>query len=65
LMQVSDCTSLHVDNGAVHDTPALRNKAKAQAKQKQAEAIVMNDPQVQHLVQSLGATIVPGSIRPV
>ena len=65
LASVSDCTSLTVENGAVHDTPALRNKARAEAKQKQAEAIVMNDPQVQQLVQSLGATIVPGSIRPV
>ena len=65
LESISDCTSLHVENGPVHDTPALRNKARAEAKQKKAEAIVMHDPQVQHLIQTLGATIVPGSIRPV
>ena len=65
LAHITDCTSLHVENGKVSDTPALRNKARAEARQKQAEAIVMNDPRVQHLQQSLGATIVPGSIRPV
>ncbi|WP_286997402.1 DNA polymerase III subunit gamma/tau C-terminal domain-containing protein, partial [Comamonas sp. UBA7840] len=65
LAHITDCTSLHVENGKVSDTPALRNKARAEARQKQAEAIVMNDPSVQHLQQSLGATIVPGSIRPV
>ncbi|WP_455555938.1 DNA polymerase III subunit gamma/tau [Comamonas sp.] len=65
LSQVSECTSLQVDNGPVSDTPALRNKARAEAQQKQAEAIVLSDPQVQHLMQNLGATIVPGSIRPV
>ncbi|HEY4664176.1 MAG TPA: DNA polymerase III subunit gamma/tau C-terminal domain-containing protein, partial [Comamonas sp.] len=65
LTGIAACTSLHVENGSVSDTPALRNKAHAEARQKQAEAIVMNDPHVQHLQQTLGATIVPGSIRPV
>ena len=65
LSAITDCTALNVDNGAVFDTPALRNKAQAEARQKQAEAIVLNDPQVQHLQQTYGATIVPGSIRPV
>ncbi len=65
LAHITDCTSLHVENGKVSDTPALRNKARAEARQKQAEAIVMNDSRVQHLQHSLGATIVPGSIRPV
>ena len=65
LSQVTDCTSLHVESGLATDTPALRDKAYAEARQKQAEAIVHSDPKVQHLVQSLGASIVPGSIRPV
>ena len=65
LSQVTDCTSLHVESGLATDTPALRDKAHAEARQKQAEAIVHSDPKVQHLVQSLGASIVPGSIRPV
>lgn len=65
LAQVTDCASLEVENGKVSDTPALRNKAQAEARQKRAEAIVMNDPQVLRLQQTYGATIVPGSIRPV
>ena len=65
LSGIADCDVLNVENGAVSDTPALRNRAKAEARQKQAEAIVMNDPQVLHLQQTYGATIVPGSIRPV
>lgn len=65
LAQVTDCTSLQLESGKVTDTPALRNKARAQARQLQAEAIVANDPNVQFLQTTFGATIVPGSIRPV
>lgn len=65
LTSITDCTSLQVENGPVTDTPALRNKAQAQARQKQAEAVVMDDPRVQRWQQTLGATIVPGSIRPL
>ena len=64
LAQITDCTELRVESGPVSDTPALRNQAHAQALQLQAEEIVHNDPQVQHLLQHFGATIVPGSIRP-
>ena len=63
--QVLGCTALHVENGKVTDTPSLRNKAHAQARQLQAEAIVMNDPQVLRMMEHFGATVVPGSIRPV
>ena len=59
------CPALMVESGKVTDSPALRNKAHAQARQEQAQAIVLNDPQVQHLVQTFGATVVPGSIRPL
>ena len=62
---ITDCTQLQVENGPVTDTPAMRNRAHAEARQKQAEAVVMNDPQVLHLQQTFGATIVPGSIRPI
>ena len=65
LAQVTDCTSLQLESGKVTDTPALRNKARAQARQLHAEAIVANDPNVQFLQNTFGATIVPGSIRPV
>ena len=66
LSEISSCTSLHVDNGPVSDTPALRNKVQAEARQLQAEAVVMQDPKVQNLLQTYaGASIVPGSIRPI
>lgn len=58
------CSALVVENGAVVDTPAKRNTAAAQRLQKQAEAIVLGDPQVQALMRAHGAKIVPGSIRP-
>lgn len=59
LSQVTDCTSLQVESGLATDTPALRDKAHAEARQKQAEAIVHSDPKVQHLVQSLGRASCP------
>ena len=58
------CQALVVENGAAADTPAKRNTAAAQRHQKLAEAIVLNDPQVQALMREHGAKIVPGSIRP-
>ena len=58
------CQTLVVENGAAADTPAKRNTAAAQRHQKLAEAIVLNDPQVQMLMREYGAKIVPGSIRP-
>lgn len=58
------CQTLVVENGAAADTPAKRNTAAAQRHQKLAEAIVLNDPQVQTLMREYGAKIVPGSIRP-
>lgn len=58
------CQTLVVENGAAVDTPAKRNTAAAQRHQKLAEAIVLNDPQVQALMREHGAKIVPGSIRP-
>lgn len=64
LADAGHCTTLVVENGAAADTPAKRNTAAAQRLQKQAEAIVLNDPQVQMLMREYGAKIVPGSIRP-
>ena len=57
--------ALSVDVGLVIDTPARRNAAAAAERQRQAEATVMNDPQVQALVRDFGARIVPGSIKPL
>ncbi|MEG3061373.1 MAG: DNA polymerase III subunit gamma/tau [Comamonas sp.] len=55
---------LSVEIGAVSDTPARRNAAAAQQRQRVAEEIVMNDPLVQTLMREHGARIVPGSIKP-
>jgi DNA polymerase-3 subunit gamma/tau len=55
---------LSVEIGAVSDTPARRNAAAAQQRQRLAEEIVMNDPLVQTLMREHGARIVPGSIKP-
>jgi len=30
-----------------------------------AEAVILNDPYVQQLMQNFGAKIVPGSIKPI
>ena len=56
---------LAVEVGAVVDSPARRNAAAAQERQRVAVEIVMNDPYVQSMVQEHGAKIVPGSIKPV
>ncbi|MBD9530071.1 DNA polymerase III subunit gamma/tau [Comamonas sp. CMM01] len=64
LADAGHCQTLVVENGAAADTPAKRNTAAAQRHQKLAEAIVLNDPQVQTLMRAYGAKIVPGSIRP-
>lgn len=64
LAEAGHCQQLVVENGVAADTPAKRNTAAAQRLQKQAEAIVLADPQVQTLMREHGAKIVPGSIRP-
>ncbi len=65
LAQAFDCPALQVQVGPVQDSPFLRNQAQAQARQRRAEEIVASDAQVQALMAQFGATIVPGSIRPV
>ena len=65
LAQAFACPGLQVQVGPVQDSPALRHQAQAQARQRGAEAIVANDAQVQALIAQYGATIVPGSIRPL
>ena len=56
---------LAVEVGTVLDSPARRNAAAAQERQRVAVEIVMNDPYVQSMLQEHGAKIVPGSIKPV
>ena len=54
-----------VSVGPVDDCPARRKAHATQARQRQAEDVVRNDPYVQSLVQQFGAKIVPGSIQPL
>ncbi|MDW5444955.1 DNA polymerase III subunit gamma/tau [Polaromonas sp. SM01] len=56
---------LVVEVGPVGDSPARRNAAAQQARQREAEAIILNDPFVQDMMRDWGAKIVPGSIKPV
>ena len=56
---------IQVSVGAVADCPARRKAHATQARQRQAEDVVRNDPYVQSLIQQFGAKIVPGSIQPL
>ena len=56
---------LEIEAGIAQDSPALRDQAEAQARQRRAEQIVLEDPFVQQmLAQFKTARIVPGSIKP-
>jgi DNA polymerase-3 subunit gamma/tau len=58
-------TRLNVEVGSAGDTPARRNTAAQTERQRQAEAVIENDPFVQDMVRQWGARVVPGSIRPL
>jgi DNA polymerase III subunit gamma/tau len=51
--------------GAVEQTANAQAVAEREARQKQAEQQIHSDPFVQTLMREFGATIVPGSIKPV
>jgi DNA polymerase-3 subunit gamma/tau len=52
--------------GAAQDTPARRDAAAREQRQREAEEIIRNDPVVRDLMtQFKTARIVPGSIKPV
>jgi DNA polymerase-3 subunit gamma/tau len=57
--------NLAVEVGVVTDSPARRNAAAAQARQKAAEEIILKDPFVQDMMRDFGGRIVPGSIKPL
>ena len=57
--------ALVIEVGPVQDSWAKRNTAKLEARQKQAEQIITQDPWVQSLVADWGAKIVSGSIKAV
>jgi len=55
---------LAIEIGSVGDSPARRNRAANEQRQKAAEEAIQADPDVQYLMQKWGARIVPGSLRP-
>ena len=57
--------TLTVELGRITDSPARRAAAAAAERQLAAEAVILNDPYVQQLMQNFGAKIVPGSIKPI
>jgi DNA polymerase-3 subunit gamma/tau len=57
---------LDVDQGAAVNTPAQRDLAARDARQRAAEALMAADPLVRRLVaEHPGARILPGSVRPL
>jgi DNA polymerase-3 subunit gamma/tau len=56
---------LKIVNGAVHYTAAAIDDARRARQQVDAERSIEHDPFVQSLIRDFGASIVPGSIRPV
>lgn len=57
--------TLELEAGVAQDSPALRDQAQAQERQRRAEQIILEDPLVQQLLsQFKTARIVPGSIKP-
>jgi DNA polymerase-3 subunit gamma/tau len=56
---------LEVEGGAVSDSPAKRESAERERRQREAEALIRDDPLVREmLAQFSTARIVPGSIKP-
>jgi len=54
---------LHIEIGAVTDSPAKRLAVLAAAKMEAAQELIQNDPLVQSMVRDFAAKIVPGSIQ--
>ena len=53
-----------IEIGAVHDSPARRNRQAAEERQRIAEEAIRNDPEVQSMMRDWDAKIVPGTLRP-
>ena len=57
---------LELEAGPVVDTPAIRDAAERERRQRAAEELIQNDPMVLSLMQQFKtARIVPGSIKPI
>ena len=63
--QLGHALQLEVDAGEVADSPALREAAERERRQREAEQLIRDDPLVRELMaQFETARIVPGSIKP-
>jgi len=57
---------VEIETGRATDSPALRDTMAARSRQRQAESIILEDPEVRQLLaQFKTARILPGSIKPV
>jgi DNA polymerase III subunit gamma/tau len=57
---------LELEQGAAFNTPAQRDLAAREARQRAAEALIAADPLVRRLMtEHAGARILPGSVRPL
>lgn len=57
---------LEIEAGRATDSPALRDTMAVRARQRRAETIILEDPEVQQLLsQFKTARILPGSIKPL
>nr|WP_315184243.1 DNA polymerase III subunit gamma/tau [uncultured Albidiferax sp.] len=65
LESITPNATLDIEIGSVADSPAKRNAAAANEKQRIAEEIILGDPLVQSLMRDFGAKIVPGTLKPV
>ena len=65
LAALGHSVKIAIEIGAVSDSPARRNKQAAEARQREAEEAIHNDPLVQAMMRDFDARIVPGSLRPV
>jgi DNA polymerase-3 subunit gamma/tau len=65
LQSIGHTVELVVEQGAVSDSPARRNAAEAERRQREAEQQILADPFVQTMMRDFGGTIVPGSLKPL
>ncbi|MGC4397150.1 DNA polymerase III subunit gamma/tau [Hydrogenophaga sp. T2] len=65
LQSIGHAVELVVESGVVVDSPARRNAAEAERRQREAEQQILADPFVQTMMRDFGGTIVPGTLKPV
>jgi DNA polymerase-3 subunit gamma/tau len=65
MQSIGHAVELVVEQGVVTDSPARRNAAEAERRQREAEQQILADPFVQTMMREFGGTIVPGSLKPL